>query len=99
MSTRSSITVKKGDKYATIYCHFDGYVCGGVGETLQNHYNSQELAESIIHQGNCSCLKSTIKDSTFYHRDRNEANQHARIYTKPWQESKSTTIFGMAQNG
>lgn len=88
MSTRSSITVKKGDKYATIYCHFDGYVCGGVGETLQNHYNSQELAESIIKEEDCSCLDETIFSSTFYARDRNEDGVDARVYDKPWQEEQ-----------
>lgn len=88
MSTRSSITVKKDDKYATIYCHFDGYVSGGVGEMLQDCYNSQELAESIINQGDCSSLEETIFASTFYARDRDEDGVEARIYDNPWQEKQ-----------
>ena len=55
MSTRSNISVKVGNEYRTVYCHFDGYL-SGVGETLLNHYNSQELAEELVKEGDMSCL-------------------------------------------
>jgi hypothetical protein len=60
MSTRSFIHVKRTDgKWARIYCHFDGY-WDGVGQTLLDHYNSQELAEALVSLGDISCLGEEI---------------------------------------
>jgi hypothetical protein len=54
MSTRSLINVKCNDgKVRSIYVHFDGYAHL---ETLQKHYNSQELAEQLISLGDLSSL-------------------------------------------
>lgn len=55
MSTRSNISVKVGNEYRTVYCHWDGYL-EGVGETLLNYYNSQELAEELVKEGDMSCI-------------------------------------------
>ena len=84
MSTRSSITVKTGNKYHSIYCHFDGYLSHN-GKKLLEHYNSQEKAESLVSLGDLSVLDdSNIKPKghsfdnkiegycVYYCRDRGE---------------------------
>ena len=55
MATRSNISVKVGNEYRTVYCHWDGYL-EGVGQTLLNYYNSQELAEELVKEGDMSCI-------------------------------------------
>ena len=53
MGTRSTITAKLSNGgYRTVYCHWDGYAeKPGVGWMLQQHYNSQELAERVTSLG------------------------------------------------
>lgn len=85
MSTNSSVTVKHSDgKYWSIYGHWDGYF-DSVGQTLHDHYNSQELAEALVSLGDFSTLHKFMDNpsghsydtpatdrSVFYHRDRGE---------------------------
>ena len=91
MATRSNISVKVGNEYRTVYCHFDGYL-SGVGKTLLNHYNSQELAEELVKEGNMSCLDkkcscpdghsfgNRIKGYTVYYgRDRGEEGTEYKV--------------------
>lgn len=53
MSTRSLIAVANPDMtYDTIYCHFDGYVKGGVGEELFKNYKERCKVENLISLGN-----------------------------------------------
>ncbi len=83
MSTRSFIHVKRTDgKWARIYCHFDGY-WDGVGQTLHDHYNSQELAEALVALGDISSLGEEIGEKhdfdynmTFY--DKYKGNYKAQ---------------------
>jgi alkylation response protein AidB-like acyl-CoA dehydrogenase len=73
MATRSSITVKSGDKYVGVYCHNDGYPSGvychndgypsGVGETLFNHYNTQAQVEALVALGALSQLHPELATS------------------------------------
>mgnify|MGYP001070772816 CR=1 FL=1 len=73
MSTRSTIAMKtNGENYLQIYCHWDGYIEGGVGEMLINHYNTYEEVEDLIMMGDASSINETLEESEFYHRDRNE---------------------------
>lgn len=53
MGTRSTITARLSDgSYRAVYCHWDGYAEEpGVGWMLQQHYNSQELAEKVTSLG------------------------------------------------
>lgn len=91
MATRSNISVKVGNEYRTVYCHFDGYL-SGVGEKLLNHYNSQELAEELVKEGNMSCLgkKCSCPDghsfenriegyTVYYGRDRGEEGNEYNV--------------------
>lgn len=58
MSTRSTIAVRLRDgSYRAVYCHWDGYIKNpGVGWMLQQHYNSQELAEKVTSLGSLNSL-------------------------------------------
>ena len=72
MSTRSEIAIENKDgSISSIYCHSDGYLEYN-GNILNNHYNSYELASSIISQNDCSSLGETIEESRFYNTWRNE---------------------------
>lgn len=88
MATRSTITARLSDgTYRTVYCHYDGYPEGphGVGWKLQQHYNSQELAEKVTSLGSLSYIDSSCDvppghsfgtpvegHTVAYHRDRGE---------------------------
>jgi hypothetical protein len=79
MSTRSEIAIENKDgSISSIYCHSDGYLEYN-GQILNNHYNSYELALSIIKQNDCSSLGETIEDSRFYNTWRNEDTK-AKIF-------------------
>tara|TARA_R110002012_G_scaffold60756_1_gene159173 strand:+ start:61 stop:504 length:444 start_codon:yes stop_codon:yes gene_type:complete len=72
MSTRSEIAIENKDcSISSIYCHSDGYLEYN-GKILNNHYNSYELALSIIKENDCSSLGETIEDSRFYNTWRAE---------------------------
>lgn len=77
MATRSNIAVQldNGD-VMSVYCHWDGY---GHLPTLQQNYNSQELAEELVRMGDISSLGNCIDDTVFYGRDRNEKNVDPEI--------------------
>lgn len=82
MSTRSLIAVKKEDKsYDAIYCHFDGYP-EGVGAMLLEDYNTRELVEKLISNGDMSSLGETVEKCVFYHRDRGEDLNIGKYKTK-----------------
>lgn len=87
MATRSTITAQLRDgTYRTVYCHWDGYTeKPGVGWELQQHYNSQELAEKVTSLGSLSSVGSSCDvppghsyktpaegHTIAYHRDRGE---------------------------
>ena len=93
MGTRSTITARLRDgSYRAVYCHWDGYVEEpGVGWMLQQHYNSQELAEQVTSLGALSSLGDswappprdkgrtpTPKHTGAYHHDHQE----------PWDANK-----------
>jgi hypothetical protein len=75
----------------SIYVHLDGY---GHLETLQKHYNSQELAEQLVSLGDLSSLAESAgpppKDHSFdrpvkgycvaYGRDRGEKKTEASVF-------------------
>lgn len=82
MSTRSLIAVKKEDEsYDAIYCHFDGYP-DGVGVVLLEYYNTKELIEKLISNGDMSSIGKTTETCLFYHRDRGEELNISNYKTK-----------------
>lgn len=86
MATRSVICKMNPNwTFDGIYCHNDGYIEGGVGETLFKHYQDPRKVDALIAGGDISVLGSRIdapkghssqnraKDCTvFYHRDGGE---------------------------
>lgn len=91
MATRSNISVKVGNEYRTVYCHWYGYL-EGVGQTLLNYYNSQELAEELVKEGDMSCIgekcscpeghsyENQVSGYTVYYgRDRGETGTEYKI--------------------
>ena len=75
MSTNANIGIEcEFGLVEYIYNHWDGYIFnGGVGEMLLEHYNDYEKVKDLMAMGDVSILQKTLADSTFYHRDRNEA--------------------------
>ena len=71
MSTNSSISIKKDNKYKSVYCHWDGYLQYN-GVILYEKYNTLEKIEELFSYGDISSLGETIETCKFYHRDRNE---------------------------
>lgn len=95
MATRSNINVKVGDKYHSIYCHWSGDLNGN-GLTLFKHYNSQELAEKLVSEGDISSLDkecskpeghsfdNPVKGYTVYYgRDRGENGVDFNVVDEP----------------
>jgi hypothetical protein len=73
MATRSFIGIEREDhSVEAIYCHFDGYVEGGVGEVLLNHYTDPTKAYALIQLGSISTIGDTLEEVVAYHRDRGE---------------------------
>jgi hypothetical protein len=80
-------------KVRSVYCHYDGYVQGGVGEDLFNHYQDESKIDALLDLGNLSGVGKEIGEKQdfydfpnqnpnwclAYGRDRNEKNQEATI--------------------
>ena len=67
MSTRSLIAVEQQDgTYNTIYCHFDGYVEGGVGEELFKKFGERADVENLISLGDRRALVDTLPEEDLY---------------------------------
>ena len=73
MSTRSyiGITLPNG-RVKAIYCHFDGYIVNGVGETLLNHYKDEQAVQDLIALGSLRSLYASLTSTVAYHRDRGD---------------------------
>lgn len=93
MSTRSDIIVEhESGVWARIYCHNDGYLEHN-GAILQEHYNTQALAEAVVAPGDMSSLERKCskppRDHSFdkrkpgycvyYGRDRGEKDTDATL--------------------
>ena len=81
MSTRSAIGYKlPNGKIRAKYCHWDGYVEGGVGQTLQESYQAAFKIGQLIELGDMSTLAGEIADCEFYGRDKGETDVDAQDY-------------------
>ena len=83
MATRSVIAKieAKGiggadDTILAIYCHNDGYLSNN-GKILDQHYRDEDKVNELLAEGDCSSLRDTIANTTFYARDRGEDNKEA----------------------
>ena len=89
MSTRSNIRVLCSDnKVRSVYCHFDGY---GHLPTLQENYNSQELAERLVALGDLSSLAESM-ECPEGHDFENQVDGYCVAYCRdrdePWDEEQ-----------
>jgi hypothetical protein len=67
MSTRSAIGMVTYDgRIKAVYCHFDGYMKDGVGETLLNRYKDIFKVNELIDGGNMSTLGGLIRETKYY---------------------------------
>ena len=74
MGTRSAIGYKlPNGKIRAKYCHWDGYVEGGVGQTLQESYQAAFKIGRMVELGDMSELAAEIDDCVFYGRDRGDS--------------------------
>ena len=74
MGTRSAIGYKlPNGKIRAKYCHWDGYVEGGVGQTLQESYQDAVKIGLMVELGDMSTLAAEIDDCEFYGRDRGDS--------------------------
>lgn len=100
MATRSNINVKVGDVYHCIYCHFDGYP-DHHAPILTGYYNSQEMAEKLVSNGDMSSLDESCDKpeghsfetrvngyTVYYGRDRGEKNVDFKVLTTPLAEEE-----------
>ena len=63
MSTNSVVGYMREDgSIVSSYVHYDGYETG-VGMTLLEHYNSDEMAERVSSAGYFSCLSEDMEES------------------------------------
>lgn len=76
MSTRCQVVKKlKDDLYEGIYVHFDGYVRGGVGETLYKYYSNERLVDKLLALGDLSSLgKYPESDVDYWKRTSNPSS-------------------------
>jgi hypothetical protein len=56
-----------------IYCHWDGYVEGGVGETLAEHYNTDENIDALLELGDLSQLAQNLNPTGEHSFDKPQA--------------------------
>ena len=76
MATRSIIAKLDDKGIQAIYCHNDGYLSNN-GKILDQHYQDEDKVNELLAEGDISSLRDTIKDTTFYARDRGEENKEA----------------------
>ena len=85
MATRSTIALEFADgTVQQVYCHWDGYLDNN-GNILRNHYTDAFKLRDLLDQGDLSSLDTDVESCSFYMRDRNETDCHARKF-KDFQE-------------
>lgn len=95
MGTSANINVKVGEKYHCTRVNYDGYP-EGVGITLHEYYNLQELAERLVSFGELSSLDKSCEQplghtydtpvngySVYYGRDRGETETEFEVLDVP----------------
>jgi len=78
MSTRATIAVQRPDGYFdAVYLHFDGYP-SHTGETLKQHFATQEIAEGLVAGGDLRCLDQATGAPEHYRGDHGPAKLPTR---------------------
>ncbi len=56
-----------------IYCHWDGYIEGGVGETLVEYYDTEENIDALLELGDLSQLAQNLNPTGEHSFDKPQA--------------------------
>lgn len=81
MSTRSAIGVMTWDnRIKAVYCHFDGYIDGGVGEMLLTRYKDIFKVNQLIDGGNMSSLGGLIRETKYYATSEGMADNEPKVF-------------------
>ena len=87
MSTSSWIGFRNKDKTIRfIYCHHDGYIKNGVGETLVKHYSDPETINKLLDLGDLSALGTEPVENLlndFIEKKSNLRNKDINSYKTP----------------
>ena len=71
MATRININIKRPgvEEYASIYCHWDGYLSHN-GKILLKNYNTYDKVVALISEGDISSLGESINTcNSYFHMD------------------------------
>ena len=80
MATRSFIGKQLPNGHITgVYCHFDGYP-DGVGNTLEDHYITEDQVDALLDLGSLSQLGPDLTSTVAYARDRGEEKAYPLEY-------------------
>ena len=103
MSTRCLIGIQKDNEVKYSYCHHDGYYWKpGVGYTLVNYYNNEQIINELLSFGDISSLENTLDECEFYERDRHECNCHRpeiEIYDYNFELSSDVSFVYLFKDG
>lgn len=78
-----SDSVKLQNAYIGIYCHWDGYIKGGVGDSLKAKFNSYDEVMNLIVGGFCSAIED---DRVRHYANRGKPDQ--RLIYDAWNDIK-----------
>ena len=87
MSTRARIGIENKDGTITsIYCHHDGYLAGGVGETLVVNYKDENKVGRLMELGDISSLGTEPVDNPKAWESTSEFALDPELWHKKWVE-------------
>jgi len=66
MGTRSCIGIETASGIRSIYCAFDGYLEGGVGQILVEYYSSPSAINSLLNRGDVYSLYESLNSTKFF---------------------------------
>lgn len=98
MSTNCYIGRKiNDDEVEYIFCHYDGYIQGGVGQMLVEHYQTEDKVKELIALGNISYLEEKLKPTKETHSfstpERGITVAYHRDRGNDWKDVKPEKIY------
>lgn len=99
MGTRSYIAYEmKNGMYTGCYCHWDGYI-KGVGLTLHQHYNSENIRDLVDLQG-FSSLGETVAEtkSVAYHEMKEICETRGELYRQSAEDYGCEFVYVLMNN-
>ena len=94
MATNSLIGKLENSDHNTVkyvYCHWDGYIDGGVGETLYKFYKKESDVDKLLDLGDISSLGEIPEDDPSLWKDNSGDNKKCITYRGRGDKSSSKT--------